>query len=330
VIPEIQVRDENLIDIETENTRPLSYMFDTDVLVARLAESCPEMKVHHNATDIPNLPDPFRIEPLEVTDYDIVMDRLMASPDWWNPSFTNWLGANLPDGVTEVTPEQPVYVILHTPLLMWPTSHNGIAFRRMFGRILSFASDMRRVAAAALYHLSETHGLALNPGHGIEREKYVGVHLRTAADATAEGWAGYDFQSLRYLELAKGMGLKLMYVASGSPDDTERLRIAAREQGITVVTKRDLLWGDDLGALNAMTWDQQGIVDFLMLLRSSYFSGIDTSSFAWLLAVTRGLASVRTLDEAISGTEGQAWVDEFSWIWGEVEQWPFFPRGLWP
>jgi hypothetical protein len=62
---------------------------------------------------------------------------------------------------------------------------------------------------------------------------------------------------------------------------------AGERRNMAVVTKHDLFHGKDLRRLERLTFDQQGQVDFLVMLRASRFAGIGHSSFSWNVALRR-------------------------------------------
>ena len=139
------------------------------------------------------------------------------------------------------------------------------------------------------------------------------------------GWPGYETQAGAYLAQAAKHNLSTIYVASGSTADVLRFRSDAASQNCSVVTKEDLLTGTEMEELRGLTWDQQALVDFEMLAKSSQFGGIEQSSFAWKIALKRHLLSAR--DDYLSGS--QALEDEFSVIYGRGQM-GYFPLAMWP
>ncbi|PSR79738.1 hypothetical protein BD289DRAFT_462853 [Coniella lustricola] len=118
---------------------------------------------------------------------------------------------------------------------------------------------------------------------------FMGIHLRSEADAEAF-WPSYEEQETGYLRKAKELGFGIAYVASGDLNETHKLAAAAREKlGMTLVSKSDLLQGDDLAQLQSMSWDQQGLVDYIVLAGADYFTGNGRSSFSISLAQKRHL-----------------------------------------
>lgn len=150
--------------------------------------------------------------------------------------------------------------------------------------------------------------------------------MRVAADAAAAGWPGYEAQAPFYVAEAKKRNLSTIYLATGSPEHRDRFREDAQREGLTVVVKEDLLSDDEVAEVKSLTWDQQALVDFDVLMHSSYFYGFVRSSFSWSLALRRG-----TLPEAVGTmriTEGDEYRDELSAIVGRYPN--INPEGLWP
>jgi hypothetical protein len=195
----------------------------------------------------------------------------------------------------------------------FPTSYDSPSFTANFGLILQFRRDIRRLAAAVLHALSDTYSLHIDPRAGITTHAYLGAHLRTAIDASSAGWTPYADQAARYLAQTAAHNLPVIYVASGDPESTARFRRDARTFGdISVATKYDLLGGEELEAMERLTWDQQALIDYEVLLRSSSFGGIYQSSFAWNVALRRHVAGESYRWDAMEGVGGQTWDDEFS------------------
>lgn len=53
----------------------------------------------------------------------------------------------------------------------------------MFGQLLPFRADVRLLAAAILYEMSERFSLNLYPAEAINPGAFMGIHLRTSMDA---------------------------------------------------------------------------------------------------------------------------------------------------
>ncbi|KAK1963388.1 hypothetical protein LY78DRAFT_671916 [Colletotrichum sublineola] len=94
-------------------------------------------------------------------------------------------------------------------------------------------------------------------------------------------------QTAEYLEQAVSANPSLVYTANGDATQIETFKTEAEPKSITVLTKHDLLGGEN--GLEKLQGDQQALVDFLVLLSASQFSGAACSSFSWNVALKRQL-----------------------------------------
>ena len=195
-------------------------------------------------------------------------------------------------------------VSLAAPLLQFPLTYDDPHLVAQFGRILRFRPDVRRIAATVMYALNTRHNLGLEPGRGIVPGKFYGAHLRTGQDAAAAGWTPYVVQEHNYIAHAMKAHLGLIYVTPTTPADVEAFRNTAANVSISVETKETLLasvsplesasvytplkgFEEEWGMLQGLSWDQQLLVDFEVLLRCSLFGGMWESSFSWNVAMRR-------------------------------------------
>jgi hypothetical protein len=274
-----------------------------------------ESTPNYNASsEIPFLP------PQDLTT-EFVAETVLAHPEEWRGAFDTWLLEHFPSDSPK-----PSIVGLSTPLLQFPLSYDTKAFTDNFGRILSFKESIRSLAAAAMLNLTLTHNLDIPP-EGIAEQAYLGAHLRTAPDATAAGWASYQAQADFYLATAEKLGLPLIYVTSES--EPSRAFVAdAENRELKVVMKENLLSEGDKAELAKLTWDQQALVDYEILLRSSFFVGIDSSSFAWNIALRRHVLSDE--ESLLQAEEGVNMRDEFSALMGMTGNFEKFSASMWP
>lgn len=201
----------------------------------------------------------------------------------------------------------------------WPVFRDGPELANTFGGLCKFNKTVMQLGKKALANMQafarEHHAQQLSrspsadESHNSKRadKKYynnnnnpktpikfsdapfMGMHLRSEADAEAF-WPSYEEQQTGYLRKAEDLGLTIAYVASGDLNETHKLETAAREQlGMTLVSKEDLLQGEDLAQLHAMSWDQQGLVDYIVLAGADYFTGNGRSSFSISLTQKRHL-----------------------------------------
>ncbi|KAK8044150.1 hypothetical protein PG993_004174 [Apiospora rasikravindrae] len=342
VIPSLSKRNpRDIADIETTVQVPLDYLFDRDAFVRHLTQGCPGMRLYDRVEDFPNYGRRAG-EPLSVVgdqfekqsnsnsssasnEEDDDESRLLFPREWRN-YFDSWLAQQN----IEIRPEAPVHIKLGQTYLEYPVREDGDAFAGEFGKILSFRSETRVMAARILAALNRRIGgdadvvqarqSAVDPSLAISPHAYYGAHLRLEQDAVS-AWDPdlYRFSRMedQFEEQFRNLqrtGLGVVYVASGNRtvvdmfDEYLQRRIAeedndsglvlrdrsnntssrSRIRNVTVVTKQDLLRGDDLKELEQMTFDQQGLVDFLMMFKASAFMGVAYSSFPgrWRCAAT--------------------------------------------
>jgi hypothetical protein len=334
VVPRIRKRsDSDLAELFTEYL-PFSYMFDEEHFVNAFETNCPNIKIYRKINDIPNAPknDKGEIDVQEIVPKDYG-DR--GGCDWkdqnrhtdrYGDRFRAWL--NKSENGTPPSKEHPrLFRFKWGVLWDWPIWRDGPEFATTFGHILKFNKEILRLGRTAV---SNMHFYAKTTG-GASEGDFLGVHLRTESDAMGF-WPTYDTQASGYLRKAKEQEFKVAYLATGNATEAEKFEAEAKESAdMLVVTKQDLLVGKDLDSLNSMTWDQQGLVDFVVLLASTYFVGTMPSSFSVYMTMKRHLKTGGLYTRPYkSGTEG----DGLSFLVGRYEQywedWLFMFDGMWP
>lgn len=324
-------------------------MIDTEFFTKSLSTACPQIKIYSDDSVLPMEVTPEMFGTRHITPWELApklqAHTLIDMPrPQWRTAFDAWLRNDTmyPD----MSAERPAFVFMTNQLLRWPFQYDSNEFVAHFGRILRIREDARRLAAAILWSLSEKYGMDLDYSqHQLPEDKFMGVHLRTAADATKVGWPNYTSQSTNYLGAAKRTNAKVIYLTTGAPDDAKRFTETAKQEGIEVVSRDILLEGDDFKEerkiMEAMTWDQNALIDFEVLLRASYFVGMFESSFAWNIALRRhvivGNGTWSNLGPGNMGVEdlenpAEAFMDQYGAIYGPVDlgmRWQF-PLGLYP
>ena len=85
--------------------------------------------------------------------------------------------------------------------------------------------------------------------------------------------------------------------------------------------------------LHALTWDQQALVDFVVLLQSDFFLGVSPSSFSMTIAAKRHLATdnsgiyTRPWPVNDQGDARSRLVGNYTSYW---DDWLFMYDALWP
>lgn len=169
----------------------------------------------------------------------------------------------------------------------WPVWRDGPELANTFAGICKFNPAMMRLGKVALAKMKAF--AQQNPGaagaSSEEASRFLGVHLRTEADAL-DFWPTYEEQEEAYLGKAAELNLTAGYIASGNLTEAHKFSAAAEaELGMKMVSKDDLLDGSDLEELHSMSWDQQGLVDYIVLTAADYFTGNSRSSFS--ISVTK-------------------------------------------
>lgn len=95
----------------------------------------------------------------------------------------------------------------------------------------------------------------------------------------------------KYIQQAKSSDLKIIYVASGDPDEIIQFRKIALEEGLIVYGKEDLLSRLSLKYAKTISFDQTALIDYLIMLKSKDFGGVGFSSFSQSIASRRHLIS---------------------------------------
>lgn len=367
VVPTINLRNPNdLADIETDNEVPLSYLMDHDAFVARLTQGCPGMRLYERAEDFPHWDRRIDV-PLVGTQFEPDHPREgLAHPRAWRSQLDAYLGAahNISTWPS-LDPQTPVHIALGQSFLEYPVHDDGDAFAAEFGKILSFRADARVLAAKCLWALQQRFGLRLDPTVAITPGQYYGAHLRLEADAVW-AWPPSEWRFSRQADqfaaqranLAR-TGLRTVYVASGNQTvvdlfaawlnnpaptsngtTTTTTMEEEEEEGdglnlelggpVAVVTKYDLLQGPDRERLQSLTFDQQALVDFLMMFKASAFMGVAHSSFPWNVALRRHELSAYP---SYANEGSDLLRDEYSVIMGMQADYPHvdpFIYGIWP
>lgn len=303
----------------TDDIVPFDYFFNTTHFIHSLREACPQMTVH------PSVPKNITHGPINLKPQSLLnatfAGTVLSHAEQWRPAFNTWLSK-------QNSTNNPTVVELATSFLNFPLKYDTEEFGNTFGRLLQFREPARRLAATALYVLRTQYKLPIAP-KGISSGTFLGTHLRAATEA---GSTTYGAQTSFFFALAAETDLAAIYVTSESKP-AEVFKADAAAHKITVVTKQDLLAGADLEELQSMSWDQQSLVDYEVLLRSSLFAGIDKSSFAWNVALRRHVLSGKRGSEAwdkVKAGESLDMKDEYSRLLGKKGGFPMYVEGMWP
>lgn len=335
VVPRILIRNtEDITKIRTGDRTGMDYMFDIDHFVQSLRLSCPKLRVYEAEVDIPNR-ESFR-GLISLVPESLVKDiprQGLEHPEEWRLQFYEWLDQYALDDKTV-----PLVVHLGRSYLQYPIYTDGEGFANEFGGIIKFNKDARLLATTAILNLIQSYSLSCDPTRPIIKDAYVGVHLRTEHDAM-QVWgnpywpyANYKDQAALYFEQIQDpsrSNTTVIYLASGDQNEVAKFAQDAQDLNLHVVTKLDLLEGKDKEDLLALAWDQQALVDFLIMLKAADFAGVGYSSFSWNVALKRHTYSKQ---KEYLNMEGPRMVDdELSRVYGlDRFKYDEYPSTLWP
>ncbi|KAL2060327.1 hypothetical protein VTL71DRAFT_9722 [Oculimacula yallundae] len=302
IVPEILLRTSTSPEAGTHV--PFTHYFSLPHFTSTLNALCPQITLISHQNDLFNIPSTAKPVPLIPTSIttSLLSGFILGAPGNWSSEFHAFLNITHP---LPFNAQKPVLVSLASPLLQFPLTYDDPHLVAQFGRILQFREDVRRIAAGVVWALDKKHTLGLkSKGGGVKEGAFYGAHLRTGADATSAGWTSYAIQEGNYIAHAEKLKLGVIYLSSTSPADTETFTQSASNRSIAVETKDSLLadlapqesgavynakkgFESEWAMLQGLSWDQQLLVDYEVLLRSSVFGGVWESSFTWNVAMRR-------------------------------------------
>ncbi|KAJ0159517.1 hypothetical protein CTA2_9544, partial [Colletotrichum tanaceti] len=336
-LPRIARRSaKDVTDFRTNDYVGLDYLIDETRFLKTLGKHCPSLVVRpaDYADDrVRRLRSISPVIDLELETYNEegMPDTFAVptKPQQWPPALDEWLASETEDEPPSA--ESPVVFGLETIMFNWPTRHDPPSVVRHFSELVRPRDEVKLLAAAALQRMQQQYnahvGFRTREEPRVRDNAFLGVHLRVEKDASDFHWISYEDQ-LHYLaqRLLGRIGKPthpaaddndddddaalpdtekaVLYVACGDADGVARL--AGDLAPMTVVTKNELLpEGTFAGAaLRNMTWDQQALVDMLILEHAGYFIGVRDSTFSWHLALRRAAA----VNWVVGGYPAECWL----------------------
>lgn len=359
ILPTIQTRsEEKLADLFVGRKVAFSHFFDEMHLRESLEAACPRMVIYDDVNGVPgvweaeeNMAEDTREEGERLSAWkqktpEMITPKhfglrggcdqrdLNRHTDLFGARFHAWLATRQEQ--QEHLPGAAPYSASHPKLIRfswgvqwdWPVYRDGPEFTATFGGLLRLRPDVLALGKKMVALMKEEMG-------SVGQGGFLGVHLRTEDDALSN-WPSFDEQAGAYLARASMLDPppRLAYVATGNASEAARFDGLAAKQQLRVVTKRELLQKEEeeLGRLDKLSWDQQALVDFVVLLYADFFVGVSPSSFSMNVALKRHLRSegIYTRPWRVGGEEG----DGRSWLVGNYESywedWLFMYDSLWP
>lgn len=347
VLPTIRARSPDDPANLFRERRPFSYMFDERHFRTSMAEACPRLALYDTVEDIPGARAKAQREGRAV---DQIVERVtpkhfggsragcdQRDPHRYASQFGTAFRAFLHTSATERgwAPANPRLIRLSWGVLWdWPVLRDGPEFAATFGGLLRIRPDVLDLADVVVGAM-RTLATATRGTETAAGRAFLGVHLRTEADALAQ-WPSYENQTRGYLREAASQGYqgRAAYLASGNETEARKFgREAMASLQLDVRSKYDLLEGheEELTQLKALSWDQQALVDFVVLLNCDYFVGVSPSSFSINVALKRHLKEdgLYTRPWKVGGHgDGRSWlVGRYDRYW---DDWLFMFDGMWP
>ncbi|KAK3313660.1 hypothetical protein B0H66DRAFT_357738 [Apodospora peruviana] len=336
VMPQIRTRAPDNLSSIMQAHQPFAYFFDEDHFRQSLGAACPQISIYQSTDHIPNAVNPFKVERITPRDFGPRGGCDNRGLNQHSDGFGRKFRAHVEEHAAEFniptpSPAHPrAYRLTWGVQFDWQTYRDGPEFATSYGGLLRFRADILKLGMQTAAYMREF--AARQAGH-TESQTFVGMHLRTESDALSN-WPRFENQTRAYLERASSMDFKAAYLATGNSTEAAKLASAASSQhGLAVVTKDELLKDHprELKALKALTWDQQALIDFVVLLEGDYFLGVNPSSFSMNVALKRHLK--------MDGLHTRPWKtggdgDGRSWLVGSYEHywkdWLFMYDSMWP
>ncbi|KAI1415840.1 hypothetical protein F5Y13DRAFT_206785 [Hypoxylon sp. FL1857] len=351
VLPRIRTRSSADPANLFRDYQPFGYMFDEAHFRQAMGRACPRIAVYASAEEVPGAREKASREGRTV---DKIVERVTpkhfggsrAGCDQRDPNrYTDQFGAAFREWVRSSAVERgwappndvdnPRLIRFSWGVLWdWPVYRDGAEFAATFGGLLKICDDILGIADAIVESMrtlaASTRGTETAGG-----QSFLGMHLRTEADALSQ-WPSYENQTKNYLREAASQGYqgRAAYLASGNETETRKFgREAMAALQLDVKSKYDLLEDheEELEKLKALSWDQQALVDFAVLLDCDYFVGVSPSSFSINVALKRHLKEegLYTRPWKVGGRgDGRSWlVGRYDRYW---EDWLFMFDGMWP
>ncbi|CCG84932.1 protein of unknown function [Taphrina deformans PYCC 5710] len=317
VAPRIHLRStSDLADLGGDRVN-MTYLFDYDVYRARIEGACPGFRLYESADEVPtaagslHIP-PDRLDPLDFHGHGGLINTHILDH---RADLRGWLWNQV-----QVHPslKTPVLVDLARTFFGWANTQDSYEVWHEWSRILPFQPETYHVAAQILSIMSKLDAEQLAGEKILQNSyRYVGQHLRTEGDVSPEMKAyGFDTQMDASLALCREKGITELYIASGDVGEAAKATMQALDSGITVHTKYSLMTADAqlASAILAMTFDQQALIDYLIMSKATSFVGVDSSSFSGNIAVLRHAA----LGDQ---THWHGFSDELSLLIGDRFEW---------
>lgn len=252
-----------------------------------MSRHCPQIDLYSGLGELHDVPSLLTPLDLTITDDDLNGDHVLEDLGDWELG----LWKQIEEASPKETRHYPLRVRLMESTSYFPVYGDGAETARGFGTLIRPRPDARRLAGSALFALSQRYNIDIDPhSNPSQMHDFVGVHLRIEKDSR-DDFPDYNTQAGPAIDYISRADSKVVFLGTGgSGANIRNFKDRAADFGVTVVTKHDLLEGDDAMDLWRMTYDQKALVDYEILKRAGTMMGQSWSKFSWDLAVARGAA----------------------------------------
>ncbi|BFZ58203.1 hypothetical protein PYCC9005_005265 [Savitreella phatthalungensis] len=331
VLPKLRKRsDTDLVDLFS-GEQEFDHMFDSGHLIRTLAAACPRIKVVMSVEEIPNHKHAVvrkDLTPQHLANHMTHEDMSGIIPgNYWanrfNDDFMYWMDDELKSRPSVNRP-----FIISWPwanFFNWPVyAGDYLEFANSFGRLLRIRQDARDLAQVVLREMAHQHpalfGKAPDEPATSPLLSYHALHLRTEYDRL-QWWKSAEEVRAAAAEWVGRSEARLVYVACGDPQQIPIFNASIRDlpEKPVLITKDLILRSanasqeavEALKLLESMTWDEQALVDYLVMLRCHRFWGISYSTFSGAVALYR-----RMLKKGLRTLRWPQRSDRYSELWG--------------
>lgn len=317
---------------------PISYMFDSEHFFGTLARDCPQLRIVSETDErVPPKSESHVVGPKKLIAAEY--GHVLIEPERWRPALDSHIeeGIIKKEGLPQPTRDRPLRIAFDDGIAFsWPVAHDGAAFRDSWGHLARFPRHIRELSARALYNLYGKIGARQSPA-APSGGAFLGAHVRTEKDVQVYSWTSFELQAAHIVEQLQANNLSVVYVATGTASDVDRLKEKVADlqipynethsAGVQVFQKWDILDEEDIMLMDTLTWDQMALVDLDIMLRSSRFVGIWESSWSWSISLKRHAWS--RADPYDYNTHPLTFEDELSIIYGPMGAQPIIDPCLW-
>lgn len=292
ILPTMKTRDGPVKSATTH----LSYgdWFDEEFLVSRLSLACPQMKVARlNEDKTPDLTirSTMKFDIASLPHYSQWGYYAWSGNDWHAivQDYIDKEVAKLELGfgsiIVPMTARQGFYSLTND------SSGHDLRVWNDLNYLMRAKAEIRTVIAQVLKIMDKIP----------KARPFFGVHFRVEKDVP-EGFVSAEEQRARLLDKLEevwktyrpeGRMIKIAYIACGDRDQLHMLREEGAKKGWFIADKRSMAGSNEetddraIRAIDALSFDQQGIADFGMLLLSEFFIGSTASAFSYSQAHAR-------------------------------------------